>query len=130
MALSTQKMVIFSIYFSSVLSSSSTSSVPCSSVYRFRFNDYSLTVPNHHFLFLSLMLSWTRTVFSTVGCVNLFLCLLCIHPVLLHICSHTETLVITEHNFLVNHVKLSNKGYKTLPIESVMSSMYVFTQFC
>ncbi len=47
MELSTQKMVLFCIYFSSALSSSSTSSVPCSSVYRFRFSDYSLTVPRH-----------------------------------------------------------------------------------
>ena len=50
MALSTQKMVLFCIYFSSALSSSSTSSAPCSSVYRFRFSDCSLTVPNHHVL--------------------------------------------------------------------------------
>ena len=34
MTLSTQKMVLFSIYCSSALSSSSTSSTPCSSVYR------------------------------------------------------------------------------------------------
>ncbi len=84
------------------------------------------------FLFLSIIaflrtrLTWPRTVFSTVGCVNLFLCLMCIHLVMVHICSHVDTVVITEHNFLTNHVKLSNKA---LPLESVMSSMYVFTQF-
>ncbi len=32
------------------LSSSSVSSAPCSSVYRFRFSDCSLTVPSHHVL--------------------------------------------------------------------------------
>ncbi len=48
MAFSTQKMELSSIYYSSTLSSSSTSSTPCSSVYRF--SDYSLTVPSHHVL--------------------------------------------------------------------------------
>ena len=48
MTLSTQKMVLFCIYFSSALSPSSTSSPPCSSVYRL--SDWSLTVPNRHVL--------------------------------------------------------------------------------
>jgi hypothetical protein len=116
MTFSTQKMEIFSIYFSSALASSSTSSTPCSSLYRF--SDCSLTVPSQDTTFLFLLsilvflrtrLSWTRTVFSTVGCFNLFMCLLCIHPVMIHTYSHPEELVITEHNFLVNHSKLSNK---------------------
>ena len=55
----------------------------------------------YYLLLLRTRLSWTRTVFFTLGCANLFLCLVCIHPVILHICSHVETLVITEHNFLV-----------------------------
>jgi hypothetical protein len=98
-----------------------------------RFSDCSLTVPRHHVLvpvhhvLPQNEVAWARTVFSTVGCANLFLRLLCIHPAILHICSYAETLVITEHNFLVNHAKLSNKA---LPLESVMSSMYVFTQLC
>jgi hypothetical protein len=46
---------------------------------------------------------------------------------MIHIWSHVETLVITKHNFLVNHVKLFNK---IMPMESVMSSMYVFAQIC
>ncbi len=41
-------MLVFSIYSSSLLSCSSTSSTPCSSLYRF--SDCSLTVPNHHVL--------------------------------------------------------------------------------
>jgi hypothetical protein len=48
MVLSTQKMEISSIYCSSTPPSSSTSSTPCSFVYRFC--DYSLTVPSHHVL--------------------------------------------------------------------------------
>jgi hypothetical protein len=31
--------------------------------------------------------------------------LLCIHPSMIHICSHAEVLVMTEHNFFVNHVR-------------------------
>ena len=43
-------MVLFCIYFSSALSSSSTSSAPCSSVYRSGSVICSLTVPSHHVL--------------------------------------------------------------------------------
>ncbi len=39
----------------------------------------------------------SRTVFSTVGCADLFLCFLCIHPVMLHIWS-------TEKNHLQKHL--------------------------
>ena len=66
-------------------------------------------------------MSWSRTAFSTRGCANLFLRLLCIHPSMLHICSHTEALVITEHNFFANHTRLSNK---TCPF-SCMTSVSV-----
>ena len=47
MALSTQKMVIFGIYFSSALSSSSTSSVICSSVYRWDGGDIKGCIQGH-----------------------------------------------------------------------------------
>jgi hypothetical protein len=71
MALSTQKMELDSMYCSSALSSSSTSS--------------------------RTRLSWVRTVFSTVGCDNLFLRLMCIHPEMFHIWSY-------EKNHLQKHL--------------------------
>jgi hypothetical protein len=55
---------------------------------------------DNNITFLRTRLSWTRTVLSIFRCVNLFLCLLCIHPSMIHICSHPESLVITEHNSL------------------------------
>jgi hypothetical protein len=87
------------------MSSSSVSSTPCSFMCR----------------------SGSHTTLSTFGCVNLFLSLLCIHPSMIHICSDKEALVITEHNFFVNHVRLSNK---TCPFSSMTSCMNVFTQLC
>ncbi len=77
--------------------------------------------------FLRTSLSWTLTVLSTFGCSNLFLCLLCIHPSILHICSEAESLVMTEHNFFANHTRLSNK---TRPCSSMTPCVNVFTQFC
>ncbi len=66
-----------------------------------------------------------RTARSIFGCTNLFLCFLCIRPSMLHIYLHEVALVMTEHNFFVNHVRLSNK---TCPFSSMTSSMKVFTQ--
>ena len=68
MALSTQKMVLFCIYFSSALSSLSTSSAPCSSVYRFRFSDCSLTVPFHHGLPQNEVVMDTNSFFHSWLC--------------------------------------------------------------
>ncbi len=75
--------------------------------------------------FLRTRLPWTRTARSIFGCANLFLRLLCIHPSMFHICSHTESLVMTEHNFFTNHARLSNN---TCPFSSMTSCMNVFTQ--
>jgi hypothetical protein len=111
-----------------------TLSIRFAEVERVCLRDCSLTVPNHHVLvpfhpkitFLRTRFPWARTAFSTDGCVNLFLSLVCIHPAMLHLCSHAGRLVMAEHNFLANHDKLSSKA---LPLESLMSSIHVFTQF-
>ena len=115
------------------MSSSSASSTPCSFVCR---SGSLMRVCESHATFCSLdssiaflrtRLPWARTAFSTFGCANRFLRLLCIHPAMLHICSHAEALVMTEHNFFANHARLSNK---TCPFSSMTSCMNVFTQLC
>ena len=114
-------------------SSSSEMSSPCSSVRRscsqmlVFVSHTTVWCLDYTIVFLRTRLSWTRTVFSTFGWDNLFLHLLCIHPSILHIMiySDTETLVITEHNFLGNHVRLSKR---TFPLSSMTCSMNVFTQ--
>ena len=45
--------------------------------------------------FLRTRLPWARNALSTFGCTNLCLRLLCIHPSMLHICSHAEN---TRHH--------------------------------
>ena len=99
------------VLVSESMSSSSESSTPCSFVRR---SSSLMCVCESHatfccldsnIVFLRTRLSWVRTAFSTFGCDNRFLCLLCIHPLMLHICSHTETLVMTEHNFFANHAR-------------------------
>ena len=96
------------------MSSSSESSTPCSFVCR---SGSLMCVCESHatfccldsnITFLRTRLTWAHTTLSTFDCVNLFLLLLCIHPSMIHICSHTESLVITEHNFFVNLVRLLN----------------------
>ncbi len=64
------------------------------------------------------------TTTAHIARANLFLRLLCIRPSILHIWSDPEALVITEHNFFLNHVRLSNK---TCPCSSITSCMNIFT---
>ena len=115
------------------MSSSSASSTPSSFVRR---SGSMMRVCESHATFWSLdskivflrtRLPWARTALSTFGCANLFLRLSCIHPSMLHICSHAEALVITEHNFFANHARLSNT---TCPFSSMTCCMNVFTQLC
>ena len=97
------------------MSSSSTSSTPCSfecrsgSLMRVCESQATFCCLDSRISFLRTRLPWARTAFSTFGWTNRFLCLLCIHPSILHIWSHVETLVMTDHNFFANHVRLSKK---------------------
>jgi hypothetical protein len=115
------------------MSSSSASSTPCSfvcqsgSLMRVCESDTTFCSLDIKKTFLRTRLPWARTALSTFGCANLILRLLCIHPSMLHICSHAEALVITEHNFCANHARLSKK---TCPFSSMTSCMNVFTHLC
>ncbi len=105
-------------------------STPCSSVRRscsqmFVFVSHTTVwCLDYIIVVLRTRLPWSRTAFSTYGWDNLFLHLLCIHPSILHImiCSDAEALVITEHNFLGNHVRLSKR---TFPLSSMTCSVHI-----
>ncbi len=113
------------------MSSSSVSSTPYSFVFwsgsQIRVYESHVTfwTWDNKIAFLRTRLPWARTTRSIFGCTNLFLCFLCIHPSMIHIYLHEVALVMTEHNFFVNHVRLSNK---TCPFSSMTSCMKVFTQ--
>jgi len=92
------------------------------------------------FLFLSIMallrtrLSWARTTFSTVGCANLFLCLLCIHPPILHKCcgvavyppSDTPQVLVES---LQRHLSLQNTtAWRTMP--SYQTKLFRLNPWC
>ena len=83
MVISNQKMEICSIYCSSVLSSSSTSSTPCSSVTRLTVPIYHVLVPFHHGLPQNeVTMDWHEQLFpqlvvpicSCVCCVSILRC--------------------------------------------------------